>query len=380
MNLLSRTLTKPLNNFFRVVSSLVYLFLDNFSTNEAAPMASPHTSDVGTMTLVQTNAQFSTSAGEFIIPVQSVLDVTGATSSWRATDSFARGNGLGYFMREQQVNVSAAVANIIMSINSATPISTANAVMSLRISNSGFLGMLQSPTVLTINTYYWWAIVVTNFGGIVYAKIGSTWELISVRIGGTPATPLFFGGYQTTATAARNGKSDKMFLSQLGFPFTDEYGASDFHSTSPSVGDTFVGQADGIVFMQFDTAGIYMYAVARGDVIAVYSISAAGVLALRHTYSSAAFNNTATGVKLLVRSASVVDLAIRYTDDNNCWILRWNTTANTEELIERNAGIETVRASSAFNIGTIATTNTNLSGWGFAPKMSVTEELDRWVS
>jgi hypothetical protein len=48
--------------------------------------------------------------------------------------------------------------------------------------------------------------------------------------------------------------------------------------------------------------------------------------------------------RLTVRDSSRVGLIVRATDDNNCWLVRIDSTANTITIVERNAGTETVRA------------------------------------
>ncbi len=48
--------------------------------------------------------------------------------------------------------------------------------------------------------------------------------------------------------------------------------------------------------------------------------------------------------RLTVRDSSRVGLIVRATDDNNCWLVRVDSNANTITIVERNAGTETVRA------------------------------------
>lgn len=48
--------------------------------------------------------------------------------------------------------------------------------------------------------------------------------------------------------------------------------------------------------------------------------------------------------RLTVRDSSRVGIIVRATDDNNGWIVRIDSTANTITIVERNAGTETTRA------------------------------------
>lgn len=52
-----------------------------------------------------------------------------------------------------------------------------------------------------------------------------------------------------------------------------------------------------------------------------------------------------------VGSSTDMDLCIRYTDDNNCWIVRLTQSDNTIKLVEKVAGVETARISVAYTAG-----------------------------
>jgi hypothetical protein len=70
--------------------------------------------------------------------------------------------------------------------------------------------------------------------------------------------------------------------------------------------------------------------------------------------------------RLTVRDSSRVGLIVRGTDDNNCWIVRIDSTANTITIVERNAGTETTRAT-----GTLSAT---------PDFVQITTDTEYWVT
>lgn len=93
---------------------------------------------------------------------------------------------------------------------------------------------------------------------------------------------------------------DSLSVAQLGTPWTSDYGIATNRIASPAVGDTTTSEANHLV----------------------------------------EFTWTAT-------TGATLDLMVRYTDDNNCWIVRCGQAGSTVKLIEKSGGVETERSSVA---------------------------------
>jgi hypothetical protein len=194
-----------------------------------------------------------------------------------------------------------------------------------------------------------------------YVKISGVWKMFSAYGDDTALNYVRFD-----LAGGNGGAIDFVRSAVLDAPLNTSLGDASFYIESPSAGSSGTSTAD--------HSGGFLGTVrvsyrAQGNNLEL-SHYATGV-----GYSSASFNKTATGIKLLTRSSTISELAVRWTDDNNCWIFRFDHVAGTIKIVERNAGVETERASisRSSNVSNI----TKMYAYADVASASASAQLDR---
>lgn len=278
-------------------TALVYLLRDEFTTSESAPIASPRTCEPGpgTWTLVQTDGQFSITLDELVFPAQATPvfgDLYGVGSS------LARLAGRALYAR---VLFNAANKDFWIGFNNDNTPANSNLAGIHAFRTGSTFGLSSNVDFVNDGTYssalyYDMVVVMRSAGALFIAKGGaySNWELIYVGNSGTAA------GFPAFSNFDMSGKIAQIRVSDLPAPFNTDYGLITARAASAIANDTLTHTANGMVEAQrtFVTNDVY-------------------------------------------------DLSVRGTDDNNRWIVRCDQAGGTVKLFEKNAGVETQRATAS---------------------------------
>ncbi len=282
-----------------ILGGVTYLLRDLFTTDASAPLSSPRTCEPGpnTLTLVQTSGNFSIVSGEFTYPVPS------PTGTWQnmgfvAVTGIARATGRAYLITSKLTSGSGLNAGLGFYASSAL---VASAAWTLGFHFGGFTyegGSLATTTTLysySVGTTYTYAVILRSTGALFLVNDGS-WQLLWVSVLNTTAT--LYPAFESSSMA---GTLDNARVVDLGGSFATDYGIATTYEATSSANDVIGTTADCII---------------------------------EHTFTAA------TGV--------TKNILVRRLDDSNCWVVRCDQTGATIKLFEKNAGVETERATSAF--------------------------------
>lgn len=160
-------------------------------------------------------------------------------------------------------------------------------------------GDLLTPFVATTNTTYDMVLIQRTNGEFMYARQGTSGNYTLIWVNNVSGANPIARGALSIATSAL--KIDYFKVINLGAPFdTTDYVIATDRKASPIANDTITQTADSLIEMTITAA---------------------------------------TGV--------TKELRVRWTDDNNCWIMRCDQANSTVKLIEKVAGVETERGSAA---------------------------------
>lgn len=271
-----------------------FLLRDDFMTAASAPLTSPRTAEPGpgTLTLVQTDGEFSISGGELVFPAQT-------TAAWG--DLALYGTQLTRACGKAVLSKGAIASGIVAMCGWD--------IDALTTTNAGIL--LLAPTTLTVNAHGAVNLVVgafavdTEYSFVCVQRGTGYWYFIK---GGAFAdwTLLYVGAagssneYPTLNSYSAVGTLDTFRVLDLPAPFDSDYGLCSERIASPTANATITSEANADI---------------------EYAWSAV--------------------------TSETVELSVRRTDDDNRWIMRGDQAGSTVKLIERNAGVETERASAA---------------------------------
>lgn len=318
---------------------------DDFTAVESAPMASPHTCDVvGTLTLVQNDGQFSASGGKLVFPAQTTPSF-GDLGFYG--DDFSRINGRAYlFLLNQSVESSGALVGLGAGagLNVAGMEAAFYGAGAIQVIVNGG-GAFTVASAFVAGTDYKLLLIPRASGGtlcLVKGGVYTDWTLLYVSVLGTGSS---LRGKFSNFNAV--GTLDFFRVVPLPAPFsTSDFGIATAHTASPSANATITSEADAVIEFTWTavTNEVLELSVRRtddnnrwilrgsqsGSTIKLIEV-AAGVetekasaaqtwtngtpyrIVVRHsantirafvadvdktTYSSATFNNTATGVKV----------------------------------------------------------------------------------
>jgi hypothetical protein len=264
----------------------VYL-LDKFTTPEAAPLTSPRTCEPGpgTLTILDTGNKLSISGGELISS-----GFTTAFSEPRfLSGDFERTPGLAYYAR-----IDRKSSRLIHRVR---PSAGGNRY-DVDFSSSGVIvndrgvNLSLEPAATECQVI----IALRNTGWICFLNTGASWQTtwVSDFVIGSAALQVVPSNVNSPFSVTG------LSVFQLYGDFLTDYGTATSHLPTPTSGDTATMTADGFV------------------------------------------NFTWTPV-----AAESLELDIRRADDDNRWVIRCDQAGSTIKLIERNAGVETERASAA---------------------------------
>lgn len=264
---------------------------DDFTTAEAAPLASPRTAEPGpgTLTLVQTDGQFSISGGKLAFPAQTT-PVVGDLTFYGGSLARAAGRAL-----VASVRFSSLAAGSTIGLSTGAYAYYPTYGFSYTTADvSAYPGGVVAAALATA-TDYMVAAIMRGTGAWVFIKGGiyTDWTLLYVAATGTGALYPGFGNYNNVGTLSTFRVLD------LPAPFNTDYGlATNRIAGAVSAGATFVHEANCLIEFVLTTIG----------------------------------------------SAGFAYIDYRKQDDNNCWRIRWNSSG-TLALIERVAGVDTERGS-----------------------------------
>lgn len=201
---------------------LVFLFKDTFPVNEAAPMVSPRTCEVGTATIT---GNCSVSSNQLNIPngatyVSADAPRASGIATWIKSITSGGANPWYYGFAQS------SIACVIRSDGSVY------SVLGQQI-NGCFTGYV-------IGTY---VIVCRSAGEFYFAKEGSTWYLVYVSATSTTTPRIKIAPFNGTPTF------DNAAIVQMGSPLAADYDIATNRIASPAVGETTTQTADGLVEM-----------------------------------------------------------------------------------------------------------------------------------
>lgn len=264
-----------------------YVLRDEFTTTEAAPMASPRTCEPGpgTLTLVDTTNKLSVSGGKLVF----AANATGDPGAWGALTTrltgrmlyaILSGNYSGVFAFGQDNNQAGGLGLDQFRLNSTN----------LQVTSQS----AASGVTLVASTVYELAIISRTAGAWYLIRGGAftDWTLIYITAeSSADFYPALSGGSQAIEV-------DDFTIRDLGAPWDDDLGVVTDRIASPVATDEIAHEADG---------------------------------AVEFTWTPA--------------SSDVLELDVRRTDADNRWIVRCDQAGGTIRLIERNGGTETQRSS-----------------------------------
>lgn len=263
--------------------------LDKFTTAQAAPLTSPRTCEPGpgTLTIVDTGNKLSIS-GEKIMSASTTVNFVDPRALAAAQSRIV---GLAIYCEFEITSGSfyiSASGNNNIAIRP-TPTSIAvhdNFGSSISAGDSG----ITSGALL---------IVLRSSGAFYFLQRSGTWELVFVGSSGNASiTPGFLGANNSGGND--NYTIDNFAVMQLYGGYLSDFGIATYYDAIPSSGDTAAIDADSFISFKWTPV-----------------------------------------------SSETLELDVRRTDGDNRWVVRCSQAAGTIKLIERNAGVETERASAA---------------------------------
>jgi len=277
-----------------------YLLRDLFPTAEAGPLSSPRTCapGPGTLTLTQTDGQFSVTGGRLAFTAQA----TPTFGDLVALDTIGRARVVGraVFWRDSATAVNGNPFLIGWS-NSPTP--NANAFYGLFRTTSGGLGatyvrILGSSVVgaapnYLANTEQHCGIVMRATGcfALVETATPNVWNLHWIDNTISAVT-----SYAGISIYDSGGTLDDMIVRDLGGNWASDFGIATARIETPNSGNTLTGNADG-------------------------------------TYE----------ITWTPQAAETFVYRFRYTDDDNCWRIECDQAGGTIKLYERDTAADTER-------------------------------------
>lgn len=291
------------------ITAIAYSLLDNFTTDDAAPLTTPRTCEPGPGTLVAVDGNgWDISSGVLQAINAGVTNKITSGATYTLAEGLAVGLG--------SVGLKSGATTFVGSGGFSTG-NTSGDVNGIKLDASISL-YFGSGLVVGRNASYTTtgAVVVRTASGkfALYVKGGnySDWHL--VWISRAFDTTNRAATYTDQPTASRLSQISSMQVAVLPAPFNSEYGLASSYSATAAANATKTHDANGFI---------------------------------------EATRTMATN--------DVFELSFRQTDADNRWIIRASQAGSTVKIIERNAGVETER-------GSVAQTFTNGTNYRFAVK------------
>ena len=216
-----------------------FLLRDDFIADDAGPLATPRISlpGPGTLTLVQTDGQFSISGGKLAFPAQST-PVMGDQSLWGEVLTRVAGRAvIGV------VNFSTA-SYMALGYDSEQSGTVDDRAISLSGGTWSADGAIELGATASTTTDYKLCIVARSLGGFYFIKGGSftDWTLVWVSPTGSASVYPVFANYDSAGTL------DTFRILDLPAPFDTDYGlATQRLAGSVAQGTTFVHEANCVI-------------------------------------------------------------------------------------------------------------------------------------
>lgn len=238
--------------------SPTFLLRDDFTTDEAAPLASPRTTEPGgeTLTLVQMDGEFSISGGELAFPAQS--------TPVHGDQRFYYGSGYSR-LAGRAVLFSITPSTVVHSERCYVGWAADTTGSGASLGNGHFVGFnnegtalvkllgTNTPDVFSVSTAYHVAVIFRSTGVFWLIKGGAytDWTLMWVLDTVSTATM-----YPMLTNHSAAGTLDTFRVADLGGPWATDYGiATDRLAGSVSAGATFTHEADFVGEFTVDNIG-----------------------------------------------------------------------------------------------------------------------------
>lgn len=318
---------------------LTFLLRDDFLTDEAAPLASPRTAEPGPgmLTITDTGNKLSISSGA----LQMLGNANGNPGFWSST-AYARRAGLAHFVKWSAATISQFYVACWDTNQAAAPVNGFSMHgTDLRIWDGGsslVVGAIASSIDYTVATI----LRATGYFNMVKGGAFSQWTLVWVNAASSDAS-LYAANTQNSASL--QATLDTFRVCDLPAPFDTDYGLATQRIASPVANDTIASEANAVIEDTWTavTGETFELSVRRtddnnrwilrgdqgGSTVKLIEVNAGseterasaaqtwtnttsyrvvvvqdgntirGYVAnvLKWTYSSASFNNTATGIK-----------------------------------------------------------------------------------
>jgi len=282
---------------------IVYLLRDEFTTDEAAPLASPRTCEPGpgSFTFIDTNNLFSIAGGELV--GEEALAAGVGDPSIVSVDGYDFTVGGTAVIWSHYMPQGAGNERIKYGIGNGSVITLGirqTETKGINIVKGGYsntFAIAVSGTELNKIA----AVCRTGGGEFIFLQLpAGTWKLIWVGFGAAYSATSKAVVLAESASYSVYTKLTYIRIANLAAGLDTRYGIATDHQSSAGIGTEIAQSAD--AFVQAEIAAN--------------------------------------------PSAASVNMAFRRTDDDNCWYARLTEGAtDTIKLIERNGGVETERAS-----------------------------------
>jgi hypothetical protein len=276
-----------------------YFFLDQFTTPEAAPLATPRTAEPGpgTLTVVDTNNRISIASGQLVIN-----GVTAAADRVASTATVARKAGRALVQFHPEItSYGATGGSTRMGLSTSATDATLTNGIDLNVST--FRIKSASSVIDTVTatsfTLCWYAFMMRATGGFVLRRQAAAGLFTLEWVYALSNAALYHKIYLNTAET-RNFKVDPWAIMDFGAPLSSDAGIATTLTATPADGATATMRPNAVVE--------FTWTVATGQTL---------------------------------------ELDVRRTDANNRWVIRCSQAGSTMKLIQIQAGVETERASSA---------------------------------
>ncbi len=236
--------------------AVVYILRDDFTTDDAAPIASPRTCEPGpgTLTFVQNDGAISIES--------SILKIAGQTTPAFGDQGYysaaiARTAGRAYMMKYKTNNIGSALPLFLSDLSTMTTASVDSGILRASSTLSAYDPpmFIDTKFAVTTNVDYFIAIIQRLGGGAYYMiKLGefTRWTLFWVGDNDVTANQRIVASWNTGATGI--DYQDNLYIADVATPFTSDYAlATQRLAGARSAGDTFTHEGDCILWFTLTT-------------------------------------------------------------------------------------------------------------------------------
>lgn len=280
---------------------IAYLLIDNFNTDDAAPLATPRTCEPGPgiLTAVETDGSFAISGGKLVFTAQTTPTWGDQRLYWAIAQNRVDTPAFIFTMNLDSVDVkdvtigwgAAATGGYLQAA-----IDFARSAGMTVYANANSTPFLEG---LSASVDYKCAIILRPTAGAFFIIQGGT-QFPDPTLFWVDSFGVAASAYAGLSNYSRAGQTDAWKIYKAPSPWNTDYGIATNQIATPTTGNTTTSTADGIVEITW-TPGVN----------------------------------------------EVLDLLVRRVDDNNCWVVRCDQAASTIKLFEKISGVETQRGTSA---------------------------------